>query len=138
EGGVPDEAVGGEHLIPVVRDAAARPPVAAPRDEAARVGVRRREEGLGGGGAPVDEERHPVDAGESHAADVEGLRAVSGDDAPEAQIQAVAGERAQTGGEAVDLEVTVEGLLAAPAGEAAGGGELVLDRRDGVGEGRGK
>ena len=56
ERGVPLEAVGGEHLVPVVGDPAAGPAVAAAAREPHRVGVGGAEERLGRGGAPVDEQ----------------------------------------------------------------------------------
>jgi hypothetical protein len=50
----------------------------------------------------------------AEVADV-GDHAAGVDHVPEAQIEAVAAQRAQAGGQAVDLEVAVEGCLAAAA-----------------------
>ncbi|MEE2045973.1 MBL fold metallo-hydrolase, partial [Nocardiopsis tropica] len=51
EGGVPLEPVGGEHLVPVVADPAAGPPVPAAAGQPHRVGVGGREERFGRRGA---------------------------------------------------------------------------------------
>ncbi len=113
------ERVGAEHLVPVVADPAAGPAVPATARETQRVGVGRREERLGGGGAPVEQQPAAGAVGEAEASHVHGFAAVGGDDAPQAQVQAEAAQGAQAGGQAVDLGVPVHGLPADAAGRPA-------------------
>ena len=77
---MPLEPVRGEHLVPVVADPATGPAVASAADQAHRVGVRRSEERLGGGGAPVDEQPTTGAVGEAESAHVDRLGAVRADD----------------------------------------------------------
>ena len=122
---MPLEPVGGEHLVPVVGDPAAGPAVPAAAGQAHRVGVGRAEERLGRGGAPVDQQPAAGAVGEAEPADVDGLGVVGGDDAAQAQVEAEAAQRAQPGGQPVDLQVAVQRLLADAAGRLALGVEPV-------------
>ena len=125
-GGVPVEPVRGEHLVPVVADPAAGPAVPAAARQPHRVGVGRPEERLGRRGAPVDaaagdpslsvRPSRPTYTGSGSSAPT--MR-------PEAQVQAEAAQRAQPGGQPVDLQVPVHRLLARAAGRPALGVEAV-------------
>ena len=115
-GGVPVEPVGGEHLVPVVGDPAAGPAVPAAARQAHRVGVRRAEERLGRGGAPVEQQPAARAVGEAEPSDVDRLGVVRADDVAEAEVEAEAAQRAQAGGQPVDLQVAVQRLLADAAG----------------------
>ena len=123
--GVPVEPVGGEHLVPVVADPAAGPAVPAAAGQAHRVGVRRPEERLGGGGAPVEQQPATRAVGEAESSDVHGLGVVRANDVPQAQVQTEAAQGAQASGQAVDLQVPVQRLLARAAGRLALGVEAV-------------
>ena len=122
---MPAEPVRGEHLVPVVADPAAGPAVPAAAGQAHRVGVGRAEERLGRGRAPVDQQPAARAVGEAEPADVHRLGVVRADHAPEAQVQAEAAQRAQPGGQPVDLLVPVHRLLALAAGRPALGVEAV-------------
>ncbi|GMA22614.1 hypothetical protein GCM10025864_03730 [Luteimicrobium album] len=126
-----------EDLVPVVRDPAGGPAVAAPAREAHRVGERRTEERPGRGGAPVHEEPASVVVGQPEPPDVDGLGVVGADHPAEAQVGAEPAKRAQARGEAVDLLVAVERLLATADPCAPGGVEAVGEVGDGLVEARG-
>ena len=146
----------GEDLVPVVGDATPGPPVAAATVQPHRPGMRRREERLGGGGAPVDEQLAAVGVGEPEPADVDGLGVARGHEPAEAEVEAVAAQRAQPRGQSMDLDVAVHGLLAGAAGHPAllveairqhgdrgreglaDRGEALLVRRDERGSGLGR
>ncbi len=129
---VPFEPVGGEHLVPVVADPAVGPAVPAAARQAHRAGVRGREERLGRGGTPVDQQTPAFAVGEAEPSDVHGLGAVGADDPTEAQVQAEAAQGAQASGEPVDLQVPVHGPAADAAGRPAGGFEAVGQLGDGL------
>ena len=109
--GVALQAVGGEHLVPVVADPAAGPAVPAAAGQPHRVGVGRAEERLGGGRAPVEQQPATRAVGEAEPADVDGFGVLGADDAAEAQVQPVAAQGAQASGEPVDLLVPVHRRL---------------------------
>ena len=111
QGGVTDEPVGGEDLVPVVTDLPEGPAVAPAAGHTHRIGVGRAEERLGRRGAPVDEQPLARVVGEPEASDVDRLTTASGPDVAKAQVEAVAPQRAQPGTQAVHLEVAVEGGL---------------------------
>ena len=121
----PSNPSGGEHLVPVVADPAAGPAVPAAAGQAHRVGVGRAEERLGRGRAPVDQQPAARAVGEAEPSDVHRLGVVRADDVPEAQVQPEAAQRAQPGGQPVDLQVPVQRLLArcrrAPCARRRGG-----------------
>ena len=126
------EPVRGEYLVPVVADPAPGPAIPAAAGQAHRVGVRRREEWLGRGGAPVDQQPATRAVAEAKPSDVHGLGVIGaigagrGDHVPEAQVQAEAAQGAQPGGQPVNLHVPVHHLLAdAASGRHAGGVKAV-------------
>ena len=119
------EAVGREDLVPVVADAAARPAVASSAPKAHRVGVGRAEERLGGGGAPVDQQPPAGAVGQAEPSDVRWDGNRSHERMAEAQVEPVAAQGAQAGGEPVDLLVAVQRGLAVAAGRPARGVEAV-------------
>jgi hypothetical protein len=125
EGGVPLEPVRCEDLVPVVGDPAAGPAVPAPAGQAHRVGVGGSEERLRRGGTPVEQQPAPGAVGEAEPSHVHGLGVVRADDASQAQVQAEAAQRAQAGGQPVDLQVPVQRLLADAARRPALGIEAV-------------
>ena len=112
EGGVPVQPVRSEHLVPVVADPAAGPAVPAAACQAHRVGVRRSEERLSRGRAPVKQQPAARAVGEAKPPDVHGLGIVRADDAPEAQVQAETTQDAQAGAQPVDLHIPVHRRLA--------------------------
>jgi hypothetical protein len=67
-----------EDLVPVVGDPTTRPAVAAPAGQSHGVGVRRGEQRLGRGRAPVDEQPTTCTVGETEPSDVDELRAARG------------------------------------------------------------
>jgi hypothetical protein len=105
--GVPRDPLGGEHLVPVVADAAAGPAVPPTARQTHRIAVRRAEERLGRRGTPVQQQPAPAAVREAEASDVDGLGIVDTHDVAEAEVQAEAAQRAQAGGEPVDLQVPV-------------------------------
>ncbi len=107
ECGVPLQPVRGEDLVPVVADPTAGPAVPAAAGQTHRVGVGRREERLGCGGAPVDQELTTRAVGEAEPSDVHRLGAVGADHAAEAHVQAEATQQAQAGGQPVDLQIPI-------------------------------
>ena len=110
------QPVSGEHLVPVVGDPAAAPPVPPTAAEAHRVGVGGPEERLGRWGAPVEQQPTTVAVGEAEPPDVCRLGILRGDDAPEAQVQPEPPEGTQACGQPVDLQVPVQRRLAAVRG----------------------
>ncbi|GAA1405545.1 hypothetical protein GCM10009639_52620 [Kitasatospora putterlickiae] len=135
EGGVSLQALGGEHLVPVVGDPPVRPAVAAAAGQAHRVGVRRGEERLGGGRAPVEQQPAALAVGQAEPADVHrraaAVRAAVGrDDAAQAQVQAETAQRAQAAGQAVDLKVPVHRGPSGTAGRPPRDVETVGDLGD--------
>jgi hypothetical protein len=125
ERGVSFQPVRGEHLVPVVADPAAGPPIPAAAGQTHRVGVRRPEERLSRGGTPVEQQPVPRAVGEAKPSDVHGLGIACRDDASEAQVQTEAVQDAQASGQPVDLHVPVHRLLAYAAGRLALGIEAV-------------
>ena len=121
----PDEPLRGEHLVPVVGDPAAGPAVPAAARQPHRVRVGRPEERLGRRGPPVDEQPATGPVGEAEPSDVDGLAAVIADDATQAQVQAVAAQSPETGGQPMDLQVPVHRLLPGAPGRPALGVEAV-------------
>ena len=99
----------------------------------------RPEERLGPGEAPVEQQLTAVAVRQAEPADVQGLGVVRVDDAAQRQVQAEAAQGAQSGGQAVDLQVAVECLLADAAGRLALGveafGELGDRVREALGDG---
>jgi hypothetical protein len=73
--------------------------------------MRRAEEGLRRGSAPVDEEPAATVVGEAEPPDVDGSGVVGPDDAAEADVEAEALEGAQATRQAMDLLVALEGSL---------------------------
>ena len=71
----------------------------------------RREERLGRGGAPVDEQLPPGDVGEPEPAHVHRLGVGLAHHAPQAQVETEAAKGAKPGAEPVHLEVAVHRLL---------------------------
>ena len=112
----PSSPSGGEHLVPVVADPAAGPAVPAAARQPHRVGVGRAEERLGRRGAPVDSSRRPAPSVRPSRPTYTGSAVVRADHVPEAQVQAEPAQRAQPGGQPVDLEVAVHRLLPGAAG----------------------
>ena len=110
------QPVSGEHLVPVVGDPAAAPPIPPTAAEAHRVGVGGPEERLGRWGAPVEQQPTTVAVGEAEPPDVCRLGILRGDDAPEAQVQPEPPEGTQACGQPVDLQVPVQRRLAAVRG----------------------
>ena len=108
----------GERLVPVVDDPAADPAVAAPAHQALRVRVRGGEERLGGRRAPVDEQPAAVGVGEPEPTDVRrpSSPVLVVDDAAQAEVEVVAAQRAQPGGQPVHLLVALQGGLAVAHG----------------------
>ncbi|MCZ2859203.1 hypothetical protein [Blastococcus sp. VKM Ac-2987] len=109
-------------------------------DDRVLVGVGRGEDRLGRGRAPVDEQPASRAVGQPEPADVDGVRAVCGNDASEAEVQAEPAEGTEAGADPVDLQVAVQGCLAVPAGcPALGvepGGELGDRLPEALGDGR--
>ena len=103
----------GERLVPVVDDPAPHPAVATPAHQALRVCVGGGEERLGGRRAPVDEQPAAVGVGEPEPSDVRRpvvARLRGGvDDAAEAEVEVVAAQGTQPGGQPVHLLVALEG-----------------------------
>jgi hypothetical protein len=126
------DVVGREHLVPVVGDTAARPPVAPPHHQAHRVRVGRPEERLRRRRAPVDEQPAARRVREAESSDVHGLGVVRSDHAPQAQVEAEAAQQPQPRAEPVDLLVAVQGLLAGPAGLPARGVEALRQVAEGL------
>ena len=139
ESGVPLEPVRGEHLVPVVGDPAAGPAIPAAARQAHRVAVGGSEERLGRGQPPVEQQLATRAVGQAEASDVQGLAAVGADDASQDQVQAVAPQGAQAGGQPVHLQVPVQRLLPDAAGRLAlgvqAGGQLGDGLLEAVGDG---
>jgi hypothetical protein len=102
--------------------------------------VGRTEEGLSGGGAPVDQQPSAVAVGQTQSADVERFRIVLVHDVPEAQVQSEAAQSIQPRRELVDLEVAVQRGLPGAAGKLArsiqSGGEAGRRLLEALGDGR--
>ena len=121
ERGVALEPVRAEDLVPVIADPTAGPAVPPPARQPHRVGVGRREERLGRGGAPVDQEPTTRAICEAEPSDIRGLGAVCADHAAKAEVQAVATQQAQASGQPVNLQVPIQRPLPlAPRGLALG------------------
>ena len=101
--------------------------VASPACQPHRIRVRRPEERLRGGRAPVDHEARAISVGEPEAPDKDRFVDVTANHPPEARVHAVPSQCAQARRQAVDLEVTVERLLPRSAGCRALRCELPLD-----------
>jgi hypothetical protein len=85
--------------------------------------VRRPEEGLGGRRAPVDEQPVPVARGQPEPPDVHRLGPPDRVHASQAEVEAIAPQRPQAGGQPVHLEVPLHRLLAPTPGSPARGVE---------------
>ncbi len=85
----------GEGLVPVVADPAAAPAVPPAAEQPHRIRVRRTEERLGGGGAPVDQQLTAFAVAEPQPADVERLVTAGGNGAAEAEIKAEPAQHAE-------------------------------------------
>ena len=127
-----------EDLVAVVDHRSAAPAVPAPAAHAVPVGEGRREEGLGGGGAPIDEQHLPVASADAEAPDV-AQRVVVEDETPEAGVDAEAAEDAQPRRHPMHGEVALERRLAVSRGHAQELGpaslEVVALVREGGGDG---
>jgi hypothetical protein len=108
ECGVALQPVKAEDLVPVVANPTAGPAVPAAARQTHRVGVGRREERLGCGGAPVDQEPTTRTVGEAEPSDVHRLGAVCADHAAKAYVQAEAAQQAQVRGQPVNLQVPIQ------------------------------
>lgn len=135
------QPVRGEHLVPVVGDAAHRPPVAATAHQAHRLGAGRAEVGRGGRRAPVDQQLPAGLVGQPEPADVDRLGRSGHHHAAQAQVDAVGPQHAQPCRQAADLLVALHGLLAQGGGQQALGvealgelGDLPRERRGDGGE----
>ena len=120
ERGAAAQPLRGEHLVPVVADPAAGPPVPAPAHQPHRVRVRRPEERLRRGRPPVEQQPTTRAVRQAEPPDVDRL-AVGPDGPPQAQVQAEAPQRPQPRGEPVDLLVPLQRQRAAAPGRLACG-----------------
>ena len=90
------------------------------------------EEGLGGRGAPVHQQRRTSAVDQSDAADVDRLGAVGRDHPPQADVSAETLQQAQLLAGGMDLQVTVEGTgalagrLSTQVGQPVGQGDDLL------------
>ena len=118
---VPFQPLGAEDLVPVVGDPTTGPAVPAAAGQAHRVGVRRREERLGGRGTPVNQEPTTRGVREAEPSDVRGLGLVRTDHAAEAYVKAEAAPQAQVCGQPVNFQVSIQRRSSlAPRGFALG------------------
>jgi hypothetical protein len=70
--------------------------------------VRRREERLGCGGTPVDQQPTTSAVGEADPPDVQRLGALCADHAAKAQVETEATQHPQVSGQPVDLQVPIQ------------------------------
>jgi hypothetical protein len=122
---MPFEPIRGEYLVPVIADPPPGPAIPAAPGQTHRVGVGRPEEGLGRGGAPVDQQLVARVVHEAESPDVHGLRVLGAHDVAEAQVQTEAPQRTQASGQPVDLHVPFHRLLTQATRRLARGVEAV-------------
>ncbi len=128
--GVPVQPARSEHLIPVVTDLAARPPVPAAAGQPHRAGVGRCEERLRRRGTPVHQQPAARAVGQPQPPDIHRLRAARADHPPQAQVQAEAAQGTQPGGQPVNLQVPLQRPLAHAARRPALGIQTAREVRD--------
>ena len=116
EGGVPFVRVRGEHLVPVVADPTAGPPIPAAACQAHRVGVGRPEERLSRGERQSMSSRRPSLSVRPSRPTYTGSELSALTMLSEAQVQTEATQGAQAGGQPADLHIPLQRLLAQAAG----------------------